>query len=139
MSIVPYDKKTIELFTIPKTIKLPVSLKNREKEYLDKIENLEKKVLELSQVHDNNLKFYQQKIHFQKKYEEYKNQYDKMLKLNIDYKKILDNLNMILLCPELKQPISIYQCNRACLDNICDSSWKCEKRISDLKFHLHIP
>ena len=62
MSIVPYDKKTIELFTIPKTIKLPVSLKNREKEYLDKIENLEKKVLELSQVHDNNLKFYQQKI-----------------------------------------------------------------------------
>ena len=139
MSIVPYDKKTIELFTIPKTIKLPVSLKNREKEYLDKIENLEKKVLELSQVHDNNLKFYQQKIHFQKKYEEYKNQYDQMLKLNIDYKKILDNLNMILLCPELKQPISIYQCNRACLDKICDSLWNCEKRISDLKFHLHIP
>jgi len=105
----------------------------------DELEYLKNQIEELKDVKEKNIKLALQLKELRNKKNEYKNQYNKIVKENVERNKINKELNIIVLCPFLQMPITLYNCNDSCKNNYCYAGYSCLSRIETIKEHFKIP
>jgi pimeloyl-CoA synthetase len=105
----------------------------------DELEYLKVQIEELKDVKEKNIKLALQVKEFRNKKDEYRNQYNKIVKENIKRDKINKELNIIVLCPFLEMPISLFDCNESCKHKYCKQLYDCNIRIETIKSKFRIP